>query len=247
MAGLEEINSFVTKFVSLWRNGIQARLFMETEAGKASINLCADLGQTCLPPVQNRRVGGSRLRRRERRAEARQVAAAEAARAEEATKAEEAIQAKDTEKVEKASGVAEEAVQVDIDAEEPPVKAASGKEVEIAADEESDDIAKEADDNIDSDCDVYIFTYWDNFKVSEAQEAINYIEESLKKNFEKNKVKALDRVFKIYDIKNSDDNEIQVKIKMKKNNWPVELSARNVQTAYNPGNPVSVSIKSIQR
>ena len=67
---------------------------------------------------------------------------------------------------------------------------------------------------MDSDCDVYICTYWDNFKVSEAQEAIDYIEESLKKNFEKNKVKALDRVFKTYDIENSDDNEIQVKIKI---------------------------------
>ena len=88
------------------------------------------------------------------------------------------------------------------------------EEVEIAADEESDDNSKDADDKMDSDCDVYICTYWDNFKVSEAQEAIDYIEESLKKNFEKNKVKALDRVFKTYDIENSDDNEIQVKIKI---------------------------------
>ena len=54
------------------------------------------------------------------------------------------------------------------------------EEVEIAADEESDDNSKDADDKMDSDCDVYICTYWDNFKVSEAQEAINYIEESLK-------------------------------------------------------------------
>ena len=76
---------------------------METEDGKASINLSADLGQTCLPPVQNRRDGGSRLRCRERIAEARQVPAAEAARAEGA------IQAKENETVEKTSGVSEEA------------------------------------------------------------------------------------------------------------------------------------------
>ena len=82
---------------------------------------------------------------------------------------------------------------------------------------------------MDSDCDVYICTYWDNFKVSEAQEAIDYIEESLKKNFEKNKVKALDRVFKTYDIENSDDNEICVKIKIMKNNLPTMSRRPSIQ------------------
>ena len=55
--------------------------------------------------------------------------------------------------------------------------------------EKADDIvsgenseAKEAKnvDIIDSDCDVYIFTYWDNEKKSKAQEAINYIEGKVK-------------------------------------------------------------------
>ena len=122
-------------------------------------------------------VGGSRLHRREWRDGAWQVAAEDI----------EAIQAKDYDIFEKAIGAAEEAVQVYIDTREPILKAA----VEIAADDGWDDIAKEVYNKMDSDCDLYICTYWDNFKVSEAQKAINYIEESLKKNFEKNKVKSL--------------------------------------------------------
>ena len=39
--------------------------------------------------------------------------------------------------------------------------------VEVASVEETDDNDKKED----SDCDIYIFRYWDNFKASEAQEA----------------------------------------------------------------------------
>ena len=48
----------------------------------------------------------------------------------------------------------------------------------------------------DCDCDIYIFSYWDNFKVSEAQEAIDYIEGKLKQNFRKNRVKDSDQLYK---------------------------------------------------
>ena len=61
------------------------------------------------------------------------------------------------------------------------------------------------------------------------------------------KEQALEQVFKICDVENAEENEIQVKVKLKKNNWPVELSARNTQTVYNPEDPVSVSIQKIQR
>ena len=69
----------------------------------------------------------------------------------------------------------------------------------------------------------------------------------VKKNFLKNRVKDSDQVFKICDVKKAEENEILVKVKLKKNNWPVELSARNTQTVYNPGNPVYISIQKIQR
>ena len=98
-----------------------------------------------------------------------------------------------------------------------------------------------------SDGDIYIFTYWDNFKVSEAQEALNYIEGKLKENFVKLKVKESDQVYKVEGIESLEENEIQIKIKLKKENWLVERSARNVQTAYKPEDPVYVSIKNILR
>ena len=95
-------------------------------------------------------------------------------------------------------------------------------------------------------CDVYTFTYWDNEKSSVAQEAINYIEDKLKEKFKKNKVVESDQIFKIFNIERVEENELQIKVKMRKNNWPVEKSARNVQTS-GQNDPVSVSVKSIQR
>ena len=82
-----ELFNFVTKFVKLWNAGKQARLFVECEAGVASINLQLHLGnhETHPPtpehdhPHQPRQPGPSRLRRRARRAAAREVAAANAA------------------------------------------------------------------------------------------------------------------------------------------------------------------------
>ena len=71
---------------------------------------------------------------------------------------------------------------------------------------------------MDNDCDVYIFRYRNNFKLSEAQEAIDHIEEKLKQNFRRNRVNDSDQVFQIDNIENLEDNEIQVEVKMKKNN-----------------------------
>ena len=69
---------------------------------------------------------------------------------------------------------------------------------EVASKDKSDIIAVEddSDKKMESDCDIYIFRYWDNFKVSEAQEAIDYIEGKLKQNFRKNRVKDSDQLYK---------------------------------------------------
>ena len=245
MVGLAELNSFVGKFVSLWRKGIDAKLVLETEGGKASVNLRTDLGQACpLPDICHggRRDGSSRVRRRERRAAERQQQPAEKAVGNEDEKtnydyvnpAEEAgkeiIEAEAEKAVEKIADTAEEgALQV--------IKSESEKKAEEALIEVKDK----------SDGDIYIFTYWDNFKVSEAQEALNYIEGKLKENFVKLKVKESDQVYKVEGIEKLEENEIQIKIKLKKENWLVERSARNVQTAYKPEDPVYVSIKNILR
>ena len=74
-AGIFEINSFVHKFVNLWQAGRNAILKLDSQAGQASVTLHLDLGQAVPPQhVQN-----ARERRRQRRADARQANAAEAA------------------------------------------------------------------------------------------------------------------------------------------------------------------------
>ena len=80
-----ELNSFVTKFADLWQSGRSARLSLECVAGEATINLQLRLGILPLQPQQEphhraeRRAGPSRLRRRARRAQARALAAEQAA------------------------------------------------------------------------------------------------------------------------------------------------------------------------
>merc|ERR1711892_1221826 len=74
-AGIFEIDSFVHKFVNLWQAGRNASLKLDSLAGQASVTLHLDLGQAVPPQhVQN-----ARERRRQRRADARQANAAEAA------------------------------------------------------------------------------------------------------------------------------------------------------------------------
>ena len=141
-----------------------------------------------------------------------------------------------TEKVEITSNAADE----EITAEK------ADKELEV---EEADDASEQDNSNtkMESDCDIYIFRYWDNFNTSKTQEALDYIEKNIKQNFKKNKVKDSDQIYKVHKSENLEDNEIKVKVKLKKNNWSVERSAGNVQTASQPGDPVSVSIKTILR
>ena len=245
-----ELDSFVKKFYQLWNKGLTAHLDLDTHAGNAWVGLRVQLGHVAGPPhqvhpfpkqVQRKGESPSRMRRRARRAAAHQTTSGKMTK-----------DAENYKKAEKASEALEEAVEpvesVEIGNEEVE-KALDKENVGITTSDEHDDTAEEAEgaNEIDGDCDVYTFTYWDNFKVSQAQEAINYIEENLKKNFLKNRVRDLDQVFKICGVENADENEIQVKVKLKKNNWPVELSARNTQTVYNPEDPVSVSIQEIQR
>ena len=70
MAGLQELNSFIGKFVSLWKGGFEASLNIQSKAGKATMNLQVELEEAL--PVK--KVSPSQFRRRERRAEARRLA-----------------------------------------------------------------------------------------------------------------------------------------------------------------------------
>jgi hypothetical protein len=106
MAGLLQLNSFVSKFLNLWQSGCDASLHVETHAGKAKIHLQVGLGQappppSAPPPHHGRVPGPSRKRRTQRRALARKEAEEAKAKAD-AEKAEQ--------EADKANKTAEEAV-----------------------------------------------------------------------------------------------------------------------------------------
>ena len=76
MAGLTQFQSFVGKFVSLWEQGLDARLNVNCSAGQAWVQLHVGLGDAHGPQQQEpqghvRVPGPARLRRRQRRAEER--------------------------------------------------------------------------------------------------------------------------------------------------------------------------------
>ena len=71
-----EIESFISKFMGLLRSGRNATLNIQSEAGKALINLSVEVKQSS-QQNSNSRNGPARQRRRERRAAARDVAVAQ--------------------------------------------------------------------------------------------------------------------------------------------------------------------------
>ena len=113
MAGLPQLNSFVSKFLNLWQIGCDASLHVETHAGKATIHLQVGLGQAPPlppsapppPPHHHRVPGPSRQRRTQRRA----LALKEADKAKAKTDAEKAEQEAD-----KANKAAEEAINSEV-------------------------------------------------------------------------------------------------------------------------------------
>ena len=59
-------------------------------------------------------------------------------------------------------------------------------------------------------------------------------------------MKNQDRVYQIFSPKHVEDNDIEVRLNLKKKNWLVERSARKIQTG-NVDAPVYVSLKDIVR
>jgi hypothetical protein len=81
MAGASESDSFVRKFMILWKSGCDAKLHLHSEAEHAFVTLSAGLGE--VPPGQphhvgHHRGGGPARQRRIERREAERQAAAEA-------------------------------------------------------------------------------------------------------------------------------------------------------------------------
>ena len=82
MASHFELESFVRKFVNLWKSGCDAKLNIESEGGRAFVNLRVGLGDGHPghhDRVERHRGGGpAKQRRRERRESERRVAAEKA-------------------------------------------------------------------------------------------------------------------------------------------------------------------------
>jgi hypothetical protein len=92
MASFGEVNSFVTKFLSLWHTGRDACLQIETQSGKAFVNLRVGLGEHPHHHQQHHhKESPSKQHRREKRAAGRLAKAEEA----EATSTENADEAEE--------------------------------------------------------------------------------------------------------------------------------------------------------
>ena len=220
---LFELDTFVSKFRNLWQAGQKACLSVESNNGKATVTLRLDLdapdgpGQHVHHQRQPKRNCTSQQRRRERRAAVR--IAEEAAANNLPEEASETL-------------IAEKA-QPDVSENEDR----AAKDILSAAEEVSQKDEKVLDEfctdesfneNTESclDCEVYLLKYSDTSKVIEAQDVVNYIEDKLKYNFNRYKVKEADRIFKIKY--NGEAFEVQIKLK---NNNPsrVTNSVRNLE------------------
>ena len=143
-----------------------------------------ELGDVLLPPVNRRVPGPARLRRRERRQEARRKHTAEEA----------VDRTEKDEKVEKET--LDKARQADADGNVIAVNEAN-RNVENAQ------IA-------DSDGDIYDYKIFDESKKMEAQEALDIIEERIQKNFSGYQVEKCDQVYKIGEILHIEKEGIDV-------------------------------------
>ena len=197
---------------------------MESNAGKATISLRLDLGAPPLVPDnlphhRPRRTGPSQQRRRERRAAARL--------AEEAGVSHVAVEAEHFE-ANNAKTAGEKATEVsntkqDTDTEEVLIDALEVDD-EFCTDEPFHEGIEDG-----TDCEMYDVTYFDTSKPTEAQDAVNFVNEKMKFNFERYKVKESDRIFKIDQVKRSGE-EIVLQIKLKKNcPLKVENALKNMQ------------------
>ena len=236
----EEINSFVGKFASLWKQGYNVNLNLESKAGKAQVTLSLGLDdfpveKTCL----QKKVSPSRLRRRERRAFEWQNSA---------------VQVKATEEeAENFNSEVVEAGQVNFKEETALVKGSSNitaKVVnEIAVQEIENSMFKEDTDKEDTeDFDKYIFSYWSNEGIADEGDASQFITKSLEQNFKNNCVPVAEQVVKVCGVRTIHENEdeVEVTLLLVKNSLPVEWSARNCQTGLDD-NPLTVSLKRIIR
>ena len=96
----------------------------------------------------------------------------------------------------------------------------------------------------DTEYEIWVVRHTDSSQSSTAVDAIIYIEETLKNNFNANNIKEEDQVYKIEYAKNS-EKSIFIHLKLLKNcPLNVEMSARYIQTR---NENLSVQIQEVLR
>ena len=76
-------------------------------------------------------------------------------------------------------------------------------------------------------------------------DAMKHIEKSLRQSFEDCKVSTSDQSLEMCDAKHTDENEIEVRVKLKKGSSLVKLAAKKTETRYNPGDSFEIVLKQI--
>ena len=208
---VSEIDTFYFKFKNLCVAGINATLTLHSEEGRAQVTLNADLGHLgpVVSPSQHPhgRNGPARVRRRERRAAARQ--------------SEEAVKAT-TEKVEKCTAATQTTEEV-LDCEQQVVgddtaakvnDATATEEVtdEFCPNREYCDQSKvdESEDTI-----VYDIECWDPGNKWVKEDVFNHMGEALEQMFECFKIKSENQQYKL-DVLDKVKDTFPLKLEMKK-------------------------------
>ena len=180
---MSEIDNFIVKFKNLLNAGRNATLTIQTEAGKAEVNLYVYLGDVHLPPDQQHyhsqvyRNGPARQRRRNRRAEARR----ETSLAEEAAVEKSAVD-------EESADVTENGEPLNV-----PKENCTTEEVcdELCPDEDYEEVEKLTNENSD------IFRVIVSDPTSNDEDLLDQLKERISLSMEIEKVKKKDKYFEI--------------------------------------------------
>jgi hypothetical protein len=207
---LTELDSFYLKFKNLLIAEKDAILTLKSETGRSHVTLSVDLGHvhsnTAVHPPHHTRNGTARTRRRERRAEARQLAAEEATAVAEKADVSEKNNV-EVEKQEKPSSEIEEATASVVEVLENSTGKVSD---ELCSDEEYNSKV--------GDTEIYEFECWDPRDKWEMQDVFNHMGEALELMFECFKVKEEEQKHQL-DVgkKMKETSPIKLKIKKSKN------------------------------
>ena len=215
---LDELNSFVWKFSHLWATGSNATLVLETHAGEACASLRLGLGVHPFRYQQNyivkKKETPAKRRRREKRA----------------------AEAKSIDKVAKGS---QESKLVDIGNVVSDLSRPLDNETSFIGDIDDGkrEVCVTTNFGSNEEFDMYTFNYWDDTRGT-VLEAIRNVEDKLDGSFLKCKIKESDRKYEVCEAIKLPDQDIHVKIKLKKKMKAVALG---IQTAYRENKAAEVS------